>query len=335
MVRIIAIAFAVTFICGCSTYKPRHVKRQYFRMDTFTEITLVQGKKMNIDSVWNGLDSLLKDWEERFSQSHERSEILALNRRANSRRVHVSPVLKEILLAGLRYGDTLSGAFDISILPIKEIWSLGEQGGPERIPPSDSLAMALSCVDYRNINLREDQDTVVFEKPCIQIDLGGIAKGFVIRETDRYIKSKGFNGYLISAGGDILCRGRRFDNKAWKIGIQHPRNPDELLATITLDSGAIVTSGDYQRFWIKDGKRYHHIFDSKSGLSCWKNQSLTIWGMDVIEIDILSTGLFCLQADSIVAFVEKRPRIECVVVDSAGKVFASRGWKNKIKWGEQ
>ncbi|MFH1760822.1 MAG: FAD:protein FMN transferase [bacterium] len=322
--------FCVLFL-SCSKFSPRHVKHNYFRIDTFTEITIVQTKQMDMEPVWNGIDLLLLDWEERFSPGNEKSELLAMNKR-HSNCVPVSPKLGEIICTGLMYGDSLDGMFDITILPIKELWGLGEKGGAQRVPPKDSISLILKKVDYRKVKVNKFHDSLFFDSPDIKIDVGGIAKGFVLDEIGHYLDKFGFQNFLIVAGGDILCKGGRCDGRAWRIGIQHPRHPGQLLGLVDLDSGSIVTSGDYQRFWMKDGIRYHHIFNPRTGISCAKNQSLTLWGMDPIEIDILSTGLFGLSADSIISFINIRPRLEGVVVDSSGNKMASNGWAEKIQW---
>ncbi|MCX7727792.1 MAG: FAD:protein FMN transferase, partial [Chitinispirillaceae bacterium] len=137
--------------------------------------------------------------------------------------------------------------------------------------------------------------------------------------------------YLVVAGGDIVAKGNKPDGKPWLIGIRHPRKADGILATLPFTNGSIVTSGDYERFRIVNGKRYHHIFHSKTGRCCNNNQSVTIAGLDPREVDILSTGLFCLPAKDIVDYVNKRSHLECVVVDSAGTIYISDGWKSKIK----
>jgi thiamine biosynthesis lipoprotein len=173
---------------------------------------------------------------------------------------------------------------------------------------------------------------VTFSNPCLRIDAGGLAKGFALREISRLLDRCGYNNFLITSG-DILGKGRRGDGQPWQIGIQHPRaNRGQLLAQVALDSGCIFTSGDYERYYLVDGRRVHHIFNPYTGYSCTGNQSVTIWAANPLEAKALSTGLFGWSMDSILAFVEQRPRLECIVVDSAGAVRCSPGWANKIIW---
>ncbi len=299
-------------------------------MDTITDVTIVMPKGSNVRRIWKSVDSLLLDWEKRFSVSGEESEVQELNSRTRQR-MPVDGQLAEMIAFALRYGDSLDGGFDLTILPVKEVWGFGEDAGDDSPLPSDKQAdSALAYVSYRNVCLNAAGDSVVFDSPATRIDVGGIAKGFVLRETAASLEKLGIKNYLVVAGGDVVAEGRRPDGKPWMIGIQHPRNPDGIIGTLPLEDGAVVTSGDYERFRIVNGKRYHHIFDSKTGRCCLSNMSLTIQSNDPVEADVLSTGLFCRNAGEILAYVNARPHLECVVVDSAGNVFKSKGWKGKL-----
>jgi len=254
------------------------------------------------------------------------SEINAVNSRASSA-LPVSAQLGEILRLGLDYGDTLGGAFDITVLPLKELWGLCEQCvGDSPLPDFAAISAALRSVGYKTVRINDAGDSVFFGSPETRIDVGGIAKGFVIMWLAELIRGYGVESFLISAGGDIAASGRKCDGTPWRVGVRHPRHPEELIATIPLVSGAVFTSGDYERVRLADGNRYHHIFDPSSGFPCGKNQSLTIRAADPIRGDILSTGLFCREAEDVLVFVNARADLECLVVDSTGMIFKSSGW---------
>jgi thiamine biosynthesis lipoprotein len=295
-------------------------------MDTMTQITLSVPRSFDVRPVWQSVDSLLAQAENRFSTAGDNSEIRALNERA-SNALPVSPELCEMLKTGLAYGDTLDGAFDITVLPLKEIWGLCEQCADDDPPPDSSrVGAAIQYVDYRRMRVNDDCDTVFFESPDTRIDVGGIAKGFVLTWLASLLKDRGIDNYLIAAGGDIIASGSKQDKNPWRVGIQHPRNPSELIATLPLKRGALVTSGDYSRFRIVDGNRYHHIFDPSTGYSCNQNQSVTILADDPVRGDIFSTGLFCKNAEHIITFINARDNLECLVVDYAGNIRVSDGW---------
>ncbi len=327
-------AMVLVLVVGCNRAAPRHAKLRFFRMDTVTEITVVVRGTTDNEMLWRDIDSLLADWERRFSVSGEGSEVATVNRSA-AETIPVSPTLAHMVHDARRYGDTLDGMFDLTILPLKRLWGLDEESSPDSshaIPDSHSIAQTLQRVDYRLVDATFEPYAIIKHNPDIQIDVGGIAKGYVQREIARLLRRRGYDDFLVSAGGDVLVQGRRADGAAWRIGIQHPRNKQHLLATLDIDSGMVVTSGDYERFWMAGSIRVHHIFDPRTGRSCTSNQSVTIHSPDPIEADVLNTGLFCLPADSILAFVEQRPHLEVLVVDSSGRAMASSGWRKRVEW---
>lgn len=338
----------IIFIC-CQKQALHKAKHLFYRMDTVVEVTIVQGKSespdliafikslfskndsKNIENTWEKIDSLLADFEIRFSQTHPKSEVLKLNNNPGDF-IKISSILKEMVETGLKYGDVLDGMFDLTILPIKELWGFCEKEDTVHVIPSpDTVKSVLKSVNYKKVRVEAGVKALSFEDTTLRIDVGGIAKGFALREVGKLLDGLNYTDYLVVAGGDILAKGKRPDGSAWRIAIKHPRLPKGVLGVFRLEKGSVVTSGDYERYWIKDGKRYHHIFDPRTGYCCNENQSVTIWCMDPIEADILSTGLFCLPKDSIVAFVEKRNKLECFVVDNMGEVAVSRGWRDKIK----
>jgi FAD:protein FMN transferase len=318
------------FIVSCEKKNDELFKHSFFRMDTIIDMTITGKGSFKPEPLWSEIDSILKDWDERFSITSEKSEVKKVNERKNDT-VQISKQLGEMIQFALRYGDTLNGDFDFTILPLKGLWGLSEDS-PENAPaPSVSqIDSVRALVDYKKVKINGQFDTLFFSSHLLKIDVGGVAKGFALKMVAQLLERKGIRNYLVNGGGDIVGSGKKPDGSSWVIGVQDPRKTDLLLATFKLDSGSVFTSGDYERFRIIDGKRVHHIFNPHTGYSCTGNQSVTICGPDPIENKFFSTGLFCRSADSILAFVNKRPQIECMVVDSSGGVFISEGWKNKI-----
>jgi len=333
MIRILRILLVVGAIVLVWCARPRIEKHVFYRMDTIVEVTVVTRPPDSaaVSVVWRRIDSLLEDWEQRFSQSHPRSEVLRVNKRSGPR-VQISADLADMVDLAVRYGDTLSGGFDLTIFPLKLLWGFGEQDTALTIPSRAAIDSTLRHVSYKKVRLCPSRDTLMIDDPATMIDLGGIAKGEALCRISRLLSEAGYADYLVNGGGDIVSRGKRPDGKPWFIGVQHPRDRERLLAALPLESGTIYTSGDYERFYDYDGRRYHHIFDPKTGYSATSNQSVTIWNMDPREAKMFSTGLFSRPSREIVAFIEARPRTECIVVDSAGGIFVSQGWKDRISW---
>lgn len=345
--KFLCIGFILISSISCQKFKPYTAKHTFYRMDTVWEVTVVVPGKIAgfslrniihnttdkfVNRTWEAVDSFLMDYETRFSQTSPKSELLSLNS-TKAKKKSISPDLCQMLKIALRYGgDSLGGMFDVTILPVKNLWGLGENCTLHVVPSPDTLRAVMQHVNYKKLFLDTQNNTIACEDTNVTIDVGGIAKKHSLHKIALLLESLGYESYLLNAGGDITARGKKPDGKSWRIGIQHPRPTDKnsLLAVFDLDSGSAVTSGDYERFWIHDGIRVHHIFNSKTGYSCTNHQSVTIWTKDPEMADVLSTGLFCMSTDSIMAFVEKRPYIQCVVVDSAGNIFVSSGWKDEV-----
>lgn len=326
---IFALSCSLIALLSISCASRKHSVHTFFRMDTEVTITIADEIK-NPTQLWNTIDSLLRDWEQRFSDYGPRSEVLMVNRR-NSQRMEISQPLAVLIAHGLQFSDSTHGLFDMTVLPLKNIWGLGETDTVKQEPSAHTLHNIIAHVNYKQIQVDTSTNMLAFRDSLIRIDLGGVAKAFALREISTYLALQGFKNYLINGGGDIIGAGARSDHGAWRIGIQHPRK-EGLLAALSLDSGVIFTSGDYERFWMNGTRRVHHIFNPSTGYSCTNNQSVTIWAMDLTLAKNYSTGLFCLPADSIVAFIQARNNLECIVVDSAGSIKTSKGIRPKIQW---
>jgi len=324
-----------TAMCLCvaisCTNTAKYFKHTFFRMDTFVEITIPLSdlKKQNTTDTATliaHIDSVLTEWEERFSANRINSEVKKINQRVRDT-VAISKDLADMIRIAKAYGDSLNGGFDLTILPLKDLWHLSEDSDDTTAyPPPDQLQIdsVLVNVDYRKVSQSVSGDSLYFANRNVKIDVGGVAKGFVLKRIVSYLLEHGFSNCLVNGGGDIIGNGVRADGKPWMIGIQHPRKNDSLLTTFSLERHSVFTSGDYERFKIIKGQRVHHLFNPHTGYSATNNQSVSIYGDDPLQNKFLSTGLFSTPVDSIIAYVKKRPEIACLVVDSSGKVY---------KWG--
>lgn len=329
LVLLLTVGLLGAGLLGCRGHRRIHATGRFYRMDTVVDITLVVPHGASVQPTWAAVDSLLKDWEERFGQGHPRSEVRRLNEHGGGT-VGVSPALARMIARALELGKELDGAFDPTILPVKNLWGFGEGAADTAVPTEERIRAALGRVDYRSVEVDTERNTITLLRDDTAIDVGGVAKGYALYRLGVLLDSLGHEDYLVAAGGDILSRGKRRDGVAWRIGIQHPRIPDSLLATVSVDGGAVVTSGDYERFRMVEGTRYHHLFDPRTGRPARRHRSMTIWGSDPVAVDILSTGLFCLTPEEVIAFVNDHHGFECVAVDSSGEVYVSEGWRDEV-----
>ncbi len=317
MKRFILAGLLILFIVyGCGQKFP---SRKEFLMDTEVEIILPQGSEEDFAAAFNEMRRI-----EKLMNIHDpESEISRVNRLASKKAVQIGEEIFEILEESVEYSALTSGAFDVSIRPLTRLW--GDRGKLKEIPEAREIEEKLPLVNYKNIILDERNQTVEFKKKDMALDLGAIAKGYALDRAIKVLQGRGIKEALINAGGDIRVMGER----VWKVGLQHPRKENEVLAVIRLKDQAIATSGDYQRYFIKEGKRYHHIINPKTGYPALECMSVTIIGPEAILVDVLATGVFILGPGKGTKLIESLKDVEGIIIDSQGRVLSSSGLKEK------
>ncbi|MET0052976.1 MAG: FAD:protein FMN transferase, partial [Candidatus Thiodiazotropha sp.] len=182
----------------------------------------------------------------------------------------------------------------------------------------------LALIDYHQVKLDPEQNSVFFDRPGVTIDLGGIAKGYAVDRAIELLRSRGVQHALVTAGGDSRLLGDH-QGRPWQIGIQAPRRKNAIATTLNLQDSAVSTSGDYERYFEADGVRYHHIISPKTGHSASEMQSVTVIGPNATRTDALSTSLFVLGVEAGMALIDRLDDVEAVMIDSHGELFLSRG----------
>jgi thiamine biosynthesis lipoprotein len=161
------------------------------------------------------------------------------------------------------------------------------------------------------------------------IDLGAIAKGYAVDRAFELLQSLGYKNVLVNAGGDLRVGGLK-NKQLWSIGIQHPRESKNFLARISVSDMAVATSGDYERFFIYEGKRYHHIFNPQNGFPTDDCQSVTVLCKEGMMADALATAVFVLGPEKGYTLCQKLEGVDCLIVDKEGKIIFSPGLKGRI-----
>ncbi|MBI4815358.1 MAG: FAD:protein FMN transferase [Deltaproteobacteria bacterium] len=232
-----------------------------------------------------------------------------------------------LLERSLEWSRRSEGAFDPTFASLWGLWRF-DPDDAGRIPtPAEAKARA-SLIDYRAVTLDREKRTVRM-KPRMKLGLGGIAKGYAVDRVVELLRRRSFENFFVKLGGELYLSGRRGD-RPWIAGIQDPRNRESYFATLALENSAFTTSGDYERFLIKDGVRYHHIIDPSTGYPARKSRAVTIVAPRAEDADALSTSVFVLGPEKGMALVKSIPGVEAVIVDSAGKVSVSPGLEGKL-----
>ncbi|MGD8908350.1 MAG: FAD:protein FMN transferase [Chromatiales bacterium] len=253
----------------------------------------------------------------------ESSELYRVNQTAAQQPLVISQEFFELLQTSLDYSRLTDGAFDITFA------SIGYQYDYRKgVKPNDqAIADALPLINHRLLTLNSDTSTVAFKREGMRIDLGGIAKGYAVDRAIGILQSHGIEHALVSAGGDSRLLGDH-RGRPWNIGIKAPRKKYGLAAVLPLSETAISTSGDYERYFERDGVRYHHIISPKTGRSAGELRSVTLLGPNATRTDALSTSVFVLGLEKGLALINHLDDVEAVIIDSQGVMHMSKGMEN-------
>jgi len=268
------------------------------------------------------LDRLLSVWK-------EGSDVLRLNQAAGREPVRVSPETIEVLTVARQLSEWTDGKFDLTFGALSGLWKF-DQDQDNVIPARAAIAARLPDVDYASLDIDAAHRTAFLRRPGMRAHLGGIGKGYAIDRAAAILRARGFNDFMIQSGGDLLVSGQRGD-RPWRLGIRDPRGPaDRSFATLDLTNGTFSTSGDYERFFMKDGRRYHHILDPDLGEPARGCRSVTIVADQAVIADGLSTGVFVLGPEKGMALIERLPNVEGVIVAADNRVLVSSGLRGKL-----
>lgn len=277
-----------------------------------------------IDAVFaevKRLDLMMNPW-------NPTSELSRINREAGDGPVETTPEIIEVVQRALHYSALSRGAFDISFASVGQHYDYRASKKPDR----EELESDRGNIDYRAIKLNPSQREILFSKKGLQIDLGGIAKGYAVDRAIGILRDAGITSAVVSAGGDSRILGDLGDRPR-TVGIRHPRKEGEFAVLIPLADTAISTSGDYERFFIVDGVRHHHILDPKTGESARKVQSASILTTNAIDSDALSTTAFVLGVEKGLALINSLPGVDAIFIDGAGKLHYSQELLLSVKAG--
>jgi thiamine biosynthesis lipoprotein len=250
----------------------------------------------------------------------EDSRISEINREAARRPVDAGDELFTLIQRSLDISVLTRGAFDITYDSVGQHYDFRE-----RLRPSDdTLAEELPLIDFHFVEVNNDNQTVSFRREGVRINLGGIAKGYAVERGVEIARRFGVSHARVTAGGDTRLLGDR-RGTPWMVGVQNPRNEDEVAVTIPLENEAISTSGDYERFFDEDGERFHHIIVPATGTPAGEVHSATIIGPDAVITDALSTSVFVMGVDQGLRLIATLPDYEGIVIDAGGQMFYSDG----------
>ena len=323
----------LTFALQKSSLKSQDVKaeeaaqdssRSEFLMDTFVTIRAVGP---NADQAIQAAFDEMRRIESLMSRHISTSDVSRINLGAGGSPVKVERETFCIIEEAVRCAGLTKGAFDITIGPLMDVWGFGTPD--PAIPGPEEMEQARSLVGWELVELDSENITVRLPIQGMSIDLGGIAKGYAAEQGARVLKEYGIPHALIDAGGNIVAVGSHPDGEPWRIGIRSPRGEgvdDTIGPMLHVVNEAVATSGDYERFFIHDGKRYHHILHPETGMPVETVSGVTVMAKDSLHADMLSTAVFVLGPDEGMEFIETLDGVSAMIVDSEGNTLFSKGF---------
>ena len=295
-----------------------------------TEDAAIMGTSIRVE-VWHedenvrqqAIDKVLAEMERvnrLMSPYIEQSQLSKINKYAHEGPVEVDQDLFELIEKSQEVSRLTNGAFDITYASVGSLYNYKK----EIKPTEDEIAAAKLLIDYKNLVLDKMHTSVAFLKQGVKIDLGGIAKGFAVDQSIQHLQKLGVKHALVSAGGDTRLLGDR-RGRAWLVGIRDPENTQEVIVMLPLQDEALSTSGDYERFFIEDGEKYHHIIHPTTGNSAGEVRSASIIASDSTTTDALSTSIFVMGSKKGLELLNSLDGVEGVIVDQNGKLYYSHG----------
>jgi len=301
---IFAILFGIFFLTHRDSLQPFEKTFLYF--DTFVKIKFYPEKGLNTETIMKRVERELQRIDNLYGYGNESlSHKLREHKKAK--------ITKEeyfILKKSIYVSDITDGSFDITVGSLEDIWGFREE--KPHLPEREEIIKELSRIGYTNILLTDT--SIALKEAGIIIDLGGISKGYAVDRIVKILKEEGVKAGIVDAGGDLRTFGKKPDGKKWLIGIRDPRRPGSIIKKFYINKGAVATSGNYERFFIKYGKRYNHILDPHTGYPADGCVSVTVLTDEAIMSDALATGIFVLGPKKGMALIERLKNVEGLIM---------------------
>ncbi len=333
------IGFIISFVLFGYTLQAQQVYKRVLKlMGSRYEIVVVANNQEQGDKYIDLAVNEIRRIEKIISSWDPNSETSEINRNAGIKPAKVSHELFDLIKRAKKISEITDGAFDISYASMDKIWHF--DGSMKTFPSPDVIKKSVARVGYQNIILDSKNQTVFLKLKGMKIGFGAIGKGYSADKAKQLLISKGVKAGIINASGDMNTWGTQPNGQKWQIGITNPLHKKTVFATFPLTDEAVVTSGNYEKYVIFNGKRYTHIIDPRTGYPASGIISATVFAPSAELADALATSIFVMGTDIGIDRINQLPGVECVIVDDQDKIHTSKGihikkyltkkYKNKI-----
>lgn len=312
---------AAMLLLSVNLFAQQISKRSLKLMGSRFEITVVANDTVQanyfIDLAVNEItriENLISSWDEN-SQTSE------INRNSGIRPVKVDKELLNLIERAISLSKLTDGAFDITYASMDKIWNF--DGSMITMPTEDEIRASVAKVGYQNILIDKENSTVFLKLQGMKIGFGAIGKGYAADKAKALLIEKGVSAGIINASGDMNAWGKQPNGEDWKVAITNPLNKNKVFALLPVNEGAVVTSGDYEKYVTFNGKRYTHIINPKTGYPSSGIISVTVFAPMAELADALATSVFVMGKDVGLDRINQLPKVECIIIDEKGAIYKS------------
>ncbi len=319
----------VAILVGLQVFAANIYKQTTKLMGCRFEITVVaqnqdegdQYIQLAIDEI-SRIENMISSWD-------ENSETAKINRNAGIKPVVVSAELIQLIERSLKISKLTDGAFDITYASMDKIWKF--DGSMIEMPSKDQIQYSIRNVDFHNIIINKENQTVFLTNKGTRIGFGAIGKGYAADRAKALLQKQGVTGGIINASGDLNTWGTQPDGKDWMVAIVNPLNKSKVFSWMPVKNSAVVTSGNYENFVTFNGETYSHIINPKTGYPSKGILSVTIFTMNAEIADALATSVFVMGVDAGLNMINQLNGVECIIIDDSSKIIKS----NKIQLSQE
>lgn len=326
-------------LCGCKQEKFTDYSFDFF--DTVTTIVGFEKDKETFDKNCEEIKNQLAEYHKLYNiyNVYDGINNLAIcNQTKNGEHSEVKvdeKIIKMLQFAKDMYNKT-EGKLNVAFGSVLNIWHQHREEGMNNpvsatLPKMEKLKTAAQHTNINDVVIDKDNNSVFLRDGEMRLDVGAVAKGYAVEQVALWMESKGYNGYILNVGGNVRCVGKRSDGEKWKVGIESPYTDNveiPYIEYLSIDNMSLVTSGSYQRFYVVNGKNYHHIIDPVTLMPAENFLSVSVLSKSSALADALSTALFTMDYEQGLAIIENTEDAEAMWVMQNGEQRYSSGFKN-------
>ncbi len=320
---------SVLLITSVVAQSQQTYKRTMLLMGSRFDITVLAKDSIEADKYIDLAVEEISRIEKVISSWDPKSETSQVNSQAGIKAVKVSTELFNLIDRCIRISKLTDGAFDISYASMDKIWKF--DGSMIQMPSTEEIEESVAKVGYEHIELNQEETTVFLNLKGMKIGFGAIGKGYAADMAKSLLINEGAIAGIINASGDMNTWGKQANGEDWKVAITNPLNKEKSFALLPIKEGAVVTSGNYEKYVRFNGKRYAHIIDPRTGYPASDIISTTVFAPNAELADALSTSIFIMGIEAGLDRINQLPYIECIIIDEKGNIHKSKKIEIKTK----